>query len=377
MGAHAAGELASKLAADNIPHNYHKLTSQPPSTAIAQAVKEANKDIYHRGQTNTEFQGMGTTTSLLLLLAEGALVAHVGDSRVYRLRANGQFEQLTFDHSLVWELRARGQLKGVDPDQVPSNIITRSLGPSPDVEVDLEGPFQVEQGDTFLLCSDGLSGQMEDDELGMILASVSPEKAAQTFVDIANLRGGPDNITLIIVKVKSPLTPVADEDSSDEIVRDTSSGTWVVFGWVFAFILLVGGVLFGVFGYLPLALIGIIGAIITSVFVFQYQPREESGGQQMTSGRYGRGPYQMCMCTPDEPFTVKLSGLATELRQAATNEDWAIDWHAFNSLCESAEAAVREQQFKTAVGHYCDAISFMMSELRSQRKKDSQKEEKA
>ena len=94
------------------------------------------------------------------MLPQGALVAHVGDSRVYRLRGQ-RLEQLTFDHSLVWEMSAAGQVpKDALPGFVPKNIITRSLGPHADVQVDLEGPFPLEVGDTFLLCSDGLSGQV-------------------------------------------------------------------------------------------------------------------------------------------------------------------------------------------------------------------------
>src|SRR6185369_2097132 len=98
MGAHAAGELASKMAADGIPHNYHKIHDQPAVWAIAKAVEEINDQINQRGQANIDFQGMGTTSSVLVLLPQGALVAHVGDSRVYRLRGE-QLEQLTFDHS--------------------------------------------------------------------------------------------------------------------------------------------------------------------------------------------------------------------------------------------------------------------------------------
>ena len=109
MGAHAAGELASKLAAGGIPHTYHKLLDLPPPEALRQSVIESNAHIHGRGEANAEFHGMGTTTSVLVLLPQGAIVAHVGDSRVYRFR-RGRLEQLTFDHSLVWEMMATGQL---------------------------------------------------------------------------------------------------------------------------------------------------------------------------------------------------------------------------------------------------------------------------
>ena len=100
---------------------------------------------------------MGTTSSVLVLLPQGALVAHIGDSRIYRLRGD-KLQQLTFDHSLQWELKASGAVKeGADLAAiVPKNVITRSLGPNPNVQIDLEGPHPMEVGDIFLLCSDGL-----------------------------------------------------------------------------------------------------------------------------------------------------------------------------------------------------------------------------
>ncbi len=198
MGAHAAGELASKMATDFIPHTYYKLLDDSPVAAITKSIEDANQRIHARGQSNPDFRGMGTTSSVLLLLPQGAVVAHVGDSRVYRLRGN-RLDQLTFDHSLVWEMRASGRVRDGDvPSYIPKNIITRSLGPGEAVQVDLEGPFPLEPGDTFLLCSDGLSGQVDDEELGVILGAVPLAEAAQVLVDLANLRGGPDNITVVL-----------------------------------------------------------------------------------------------------------------------------------------------------------------------------------
>ena len=109
MGAHAAGELASKMAVDHIPHLYAKYDDIPAHEALQKSVVDANTEIHKRGQANEEFHNMGTTCSTLVLLPQGAVVAHVGDSRVYRLRQN-RFEQLTFDHSLVWEMRKSGQI---------------------------------------------------------------------------------------------------------------------------------------------------------------------------------------------------------------------------------------------------------------------------
>ena len=177
MGAHAAGELASKLAADNIPHTYFKLRDLYPPAALRQAIRDANALIHAKGQSSIGFHGMGTTCSCLVLLPQGALVAHVGDSRVYRLRGH-RLEQLTFDHSLVWEMAAAGQMAEEDvPAYIPKNVITRSLGPHPTVNIDLEGPFDAAAGDVFLLCSDGLSGQITDEEIGALLHCLPPEEA--------------------------------------------------------------------------------------------------------------------------------------------------------------------------------------------------------
>ena len=106
MGAHAAGERASKLSIDTVPLVYQKLADRTPGEAMLAALEEANAQIHSRGQASSDFKGMGTTTTALALLPFGALVAHVGDSRAYRLRGT-RLEQLTFDHSLVWEMRAR------------------------------------------------------------------------------------------------------------------------------------------------------------------------------------------------------------------------------------------------------------------------------
>jgi len=202
MGAHAAGELASKLATDNIPHSYYKRNEQSPSEAIAGAVREANEKINTKGENSVDFQGMGTTCSCLVLLPQGALAAHVGDSRVYRLRENRCFEQLTFDHSLVWEMAAASNATEEDvPAYVPKNVITRSLGPHPTVAVDIEGPFALRSGDRFLLCSDGLTGPLSPELIGMVLSSLSPSEVVQSLVDLANLLGGPDNITVIVAEV--------------------------------------------------------------------------------------------------------------------------------------------------------------------------------
>src|SRR6187549_623815 len=217
MGAHAAGELASKLAVDNIPHTYFKLRDLYPPAALRQAIRDANTTIHSKGQSSIGFQGMGTTCSCLVLLPQGALVAHIGDIRIYRLRGD-VLEQLTFDHSLVWEMAAAGQMTEADvPSYIPKNVITRSLGPHPTVHIDLEGPYSAESGDKFLICSDGLSGPVTDEEISTMLYCMDPEDAAETLVDLANFRGGPDNISVVVAKVDGVVPP-----SAPPVVPDTT-----------------------------------------------------------------------------------------------------------------------------------------------------------
>lgn len=200
MGGHAVGEKAANKAARDIPHLVPKHAQEGPAAALRKAFLEANSAIHSIGQENPEFRGLGTTATVLWLRPEGAWIGHVGDSRAYRLR-KGMIQQLTFDHSAVWELAKR---QGVRPEQmqgIRSNVILRSLGPEPLVEVDVEGPYPLEPGDTFLLCSDGLSGQLSDYEIGAILSVLPPGEACDFLVELANLRGGPDNITTVIVRV--------------------------------------------------------------------------------------------------------------------------------------------------------------------------------
>ena len=202
MGAHAAGELASKMAVDEVS----SLTEAPPDEVatphemMLHALREANFAIHTRGQAERQLFNMGTTCSSLLLRPEGALVAHVGDSRIYRCR-DQRIDQLTFDHSLVWEMRAAGQRDSDSSSTIPRNVITRCLGPQLEVDVDLEGFFSVRPNDRFLLCSDGLTGRISDAEIGAITCQLDPEESVQFLVDLANLRGGSDNITVVVAQV--------------------------------------------------------------------------------------------------------------------------------------------------------------------------------
>ncbi len=211
MGAHAVGELASKMASDLIPHTYMKARSGTPAEAISKSFREVSALIHSRASANPDFTGMGTTSSALLLLPFGGLIAHVGDSRVYRIR-NEVIDQLSFDHSLVWELMRRNHLSpGDQSHSIPKNVIMRSLGPEAEVEVDIVGPLEVRIGDVYLLCSDGLSGPVTDPEMGAFAANFHPREACKYLLNLANLRGGLDNITVLIVRIGAWIDPDSGE----------------------------------------------------------------------------------------------------------------------------------------------------------------------
>lgn len=368
MGAHAAGELASKIAADTIPLNYFKHTELSVPEAIQLAVEEANEKIHSRGEANAEFRGMGTTASTLLLLPQGALIAHVGDSRVYRLR-RGLIEQLSFDHSLVWEMTASGQVPaGTVPDYIPKNIITRSLGPNQSVQVDLEGPFPIEVGDTFVLCSDGLSGQVKDDELGAIVATLAPTEAVQMLVDLANLRGGPDNITVIVTKaIDERLTTHNDRPwlVKDDATHQTAGVSAWVWGALLVFVAATLGLAALTF-YLPAAATA-AAAVITGLAGF-WQVMAARAPREVPTERFGAGPHRSEKCAPNDELVARMGKVVAQLSDAATDEHWQIDWHHFNKFRELAAEAARGKRYDEAFRESCRAISFMMSQLREHRR---------
>jgi serine/threonine protein phosphatase PrpC len=373
MGAHAAGELASEMAVSGIAHRYHKYKDLSAPEALHRAVLETNAEVHQRGQANTDFHNMGTTASALLLLPQGAVIAHVGDSRVYRLRSN-VLEQLTFDHSLVWELRASGQLPedSAYANSVPKNIITRSLGPNPTVLTDFEGPFPLRLGDTFLLCSDGLSGQVSDEEIGSILGSLPPEDAAQAFADLANLRGGPDNITAVVVQVNDDALATAKATNEPlTIQRQRVRGGVHPALWIVAAVCMLAAGSMAVLGNWRPALIagsgGLIAILAAALQRLALLPRGITLGD---ARRLGKGPYVTVQCPVDNQFVERLAVVVEELREATQDGKWAVNLPAFDTYCTAATQAVASGEHKKALAEYVHAISFMMNELREQRRRD-------
>ncbi|MGE3241123.1 MAG: PP2C family serine/threonine-protein phosphatase [Pirellulales bacterium] len=373
MGAHAAGELASKLATDNIPHTYFKLCDLYPPAALRQAIREVNALIFNKGQSSIGFQGMGTTCSCLVLLPQGALVAHVGDSRVYRLRGH-HLAQLTFDHSLVWEMAAAGQMDEKDvPSYIPKNVITRSLGPHENVNIDLEGPFDAAAGDVFLICSDGLSGQIADPEIGALLHCLSPEEAVQTLADLANLRGGPDNISIVVARVprdEGPMKKQCSPPLADTMAGSTtppSEGLLLPIVSVVALFTLTfclvneWWIAAAVAGVALLTLLGI---------TFSKRGIVGGGGNPVSlGGPYGNGPYRDTPAEPDDKIIKGLSEQLNRLRGLPAEQGPTIDWKPLDELIAAGESAAENRDYCTAVCRYTEAIRAVMQNFRQHRLK--------
>jgi serine/threonine protein phosphatase PrpC len=198
MGGARAGEVASRMAAEAFGERREDGTPEQQLEAVA---KRANRAIFDLAQRDDAHRGMGTTLTAAMVEDDCVSLAHVGDSRAYRLR-DGGLRQLTHDHSLVAELERSGQLTPEAAENHPQrSIITRALGPEPDVEVDTH-THPARPGDVYLLCSDGLTGMISDDEVTQLLTSSgSLEEAAESLVRAANQRGGKDNITVVLFRV--------------------------------------------------------------------------------------------------------------------------------------------------------------------------------
>jgi protein phosphatase len=206
MGGAQAGEVASKAAADAFDVD---LPDGPPEQILRETIVNANRSIHELARDDPSRAGMGTTLTAAIVSAEREEVAigHVGDSRAYRLRG-GRLEQLTRDHSLVEEMRRKGQLTDAQAEDHPQrSIITRALGPEPDVEPDVHS-VPAAPGDVFLLCSDGLTTMLGEAQIGKLLTRASSMSAAvRALVDEANRAGGRDNITVLAFRLEDAAAP--------------------------------------------------------------------------------------------------------------------------------------------------------------------------
>src|SRR5262249_4811574 len=273
---------------------------------------------------------MGTTSTALLLQPEGAWVGHVGDSRAYRVR-QGQIEQLTFDHSWVWELARRQKVSPESLKGIGANYINRSLGPDPLVQIDIEGPHPLQPGDTFVLCSDGLSNQLTDPEIGAVASVLPPAEACRVLMHLANLRGGPDNITVLVAQVKGTnavggpaVTPAAGP-----------KGLLPRFPWPLT-ALFVGVVLAAMAAVLSasrsssgqwafaLAAVAILAGLGGVAFSYLRERKQPAAKAEERSLKV----YRQASCRIDRSMVDRLANAEASLHQWVHTKNWNVDWTA-------------------------------------------------
>jgi protein phosphatase len=215
MGGHAAGEVASLMAVQTVMQELAEMReiddAGKGAARLAESLRMANRNIHDRTLAESDKQGMGTTASVLVIDEKKYLIGQIGDSRVYILR-DGTLTQLTKDHSYVQEQVDAGFLTPEQAKYHPySNVITRCVGASPEVEPDLY-KGDVKAGDVFLVASDGLTGMVDDRRINTLLMSrAEPDRKVHSLIAEANGRGGLDNITAIVVQVLGPEEPPADK----------------------------------------------------------------------------------------------------------------------------------------------------------------------
>jgi len=214
MGGYKAGEVASAIAAKVVlddlraarnRHQFRRIeageTESREVTALRAAIESANRHIFETARRAPQCRGMGTTIVVALFSTDKVTVGHVGDSRIYRLR-EGKFEKVTSDHSLMQELIDKGFYSAAEAEaSTPKNLVTRALGIEEIVTVDLQ-EMTTMPGDVFLLCSDGLTDMVSDEEIHGTLERCAGqlERAARALVDLANAGGGKDNISIVLAR---------------------------------------------------------------------------------------------------------------------------------------------------------------------------------
>ncbi|WP_453997683.1 Stp1/IreP family PP2C-type Ser/Thr phosphatase [Bacillus nitroreducens] len=207
MGGHLAGDVASSMTTSQLQSFWEQVEKiKTPDIAeewLKEHILKINSNIYRHSQENEECKGMGTTVVAAICTDLFATVAHIGDSRCYVLNSHG-FKQITEDHSLVNELVRSGHISKEDAEHHPrKNVVLRALGTETNVQIDLK-TLILDEGDMLLICSDGLSNKVGDDELKSILESDETiEKRSEKLIQLANDNGGEDNITLVIVDYTS------------------------------------------------------------------------------------------------------------------------------------------------------------------------------
>ena len=203
MGGHNCGEIASRMTVEYISElvrgNGSSLAGTDAGNVLTGIVEQVNTKVYEKSLESAELSGMGTTMTMALIAANTLTAAHVGDSRLYMIR-NGEISQLTEDHSYIAELLKKGTLTKEEAENHPRrNIITRAIGSSPDILVDVISQ-EIFENDIFVLSTDGLTNMICDNEISEIVRGNEPEAACTKLIEAANKQGGDDNITVIVIK---------------------------------------------------------------------------------------------------------------------------------------------------------------------------------
>ena len=200
MGGHSGGEVASAMACKTLEKIYEERVELSAEKRLLEAAQLANRAIWEHSQKDPSLRGMGTTLTAAAVDQGWMYVVQVGDSRCYLHRENELF-QITEDHSQYYELLRAGMIQEIESFGVQKNVITRSVGYEANVNVDVYAR-KVNSGDQYLLCSDGLTGMVSNEQIAQILQNFDTEHAVQNLVDLANLNGGEDNISVIVFEVE-------------------------------------------------------------------------------------------------------------------------------------------------------------------------------
>ena len=203
MGGHLAGEVASRRAIETLVREFTRKTDEPLPSKIRRVFDKINSEIIEEGNENIDQRGMGTTLSALYIKKDKAFVAHIGDSRIYQF--SGRLDQLTEDHSFVGKLVKDGLISPEEAKIHPKrNILYQSIGMRRGINVQVEGPIKIKEGDKFLLCTDGLTAVVDEEEIESLLSKdISAKKTVNELIETALKRGAPDNVTVIAITTKA------------------------------------------------------------------------------------------------------------------------------------------------------------------------------
>jgi protein phosphatase len=319
----------------------------------------------------------------LLLRAEGAWIAHVGDSRAYRIRG-GLIQQLTYDHSYAWEMARR---LGIPPEElgdIKKNVIVRSLGPDPLVQVDVEGPYPLEDGDTFVLCSDGLSNLVPPEEIGAIAGVLPIEEAARFLIELANLRGGPDNITVLIIRTGAPHDSVATPSPGALTLAPRAARAigrawgntvpWPISVLMLGLVLAVSFVFSAAYGVQSWATFFFATAVLAIGFgvigLFLHTRKQVAAPEPSLPAPPKASVYRQYPIRIDAALVDRWVTTALQLKEQLEARDWKVDWAGYRTQADSAARFVAEGDVVAAFRHHCRALAMLAAPFNKFRPKE-------